>query len=48
MEPRNGVPKLKTPPSLAASQYPLDVAAIPTMGAFSGVPPMEPRNGAAP
>ncbi len=42
-------PKLKTPPSDPTSQYPLsDVAAMPTTGLLSGVPPMEPLNAALP
>ena len=37
-------PKVKIPPSLATSQYPLpsDVAAIPTMGLLSLIDPVEP------
>ena len=47
-EPWNvALPKVKMPPSEATSQYPPSprVSAIPTMGAFRCVPPMEPRNG---
>src|SRR2546422_7846591 len=46
VEPWNAAsPKEKTPPSEATSQYPLPVgvAAIPTIGLLSGVPPMEPK-----
>ena len=32
----------------ATSQYPEDAAAIPTIGALSGLPPMEPSNAALP
>ena len=37
-------PKLKTPASWPTNQYPLPsgVAAMPTMGSFSGMPPVEP------
>ena len=38
------------PPSDATSQYPppSEVAAMPTMGALRGLPPMEPRKAASP
>ncbi len=51
MEPRKTAsPKAKTPPSLATSQYPppSDVAAMPTIGAFRWMPPVEPSKGAFP
>ncbi len=43
-------PKLKTPPSDPASQYPppSGVAAIETMGAWSGLPPIDPSKVASP
>src|SRR5262245_53253201 len=43
-------PKQKTPPSVAASQYPppLGVGAKPTIGRFSRMPPSEPWNAASP
>ena len=41
---------MNTPPSRATNQYPrpVDVAAIPTIGWLSTVPPVDPRNGASP
>ncbi len=43
-------PKLKIPPSPATSQYPLPdgVAAMPTIGAFSGRPCIDPKKCAFP
>ena len=43
-------PKLKMPPSEATSQYPppSGVAAMPTIGAFSGLPPCDPKKPASP
>ena len=51
MEPANPAsPKAKMPPSDATSQYPppVGVAAIPTIGLFSCIDPVEPRKGASP
>ena len=51
MDPKKEAsPKLKTPPSDPTSQYPVleGVTAMPTTGALSGLPPIEPSNGAAP
>ena len=45
MEPKKRAsPYVKMPPSEATSQYPLElgVSAMPTTGAFSGVPPALP------
>src|SRR4051794_8198591 len=50
-EPRNGAsPKVKRPPSAAASQYPppSGVLAMPTIGEFSFISPVEPKKGAPP
>jgi hypothetical protein len=45
VDPENGAsPKLKMPPSDAVSQYPLPsgVAAIPTIGLFNTIDPVDP------
>src|SRR4051794_19563539 len=50
VEPSNGAPNAKMPPSEETSQYPpvaLSTAML-TMGWFSFLPPIEPRNGAEP
>src|SRR5437868_5041809 len=49
--PLNGAsPKVKIPPSAAASQYPWPVgeAAMPTIGWWSAMAPVEPKNDASP
>src|SRR5947199_2784296 len=51
VEPKNlALPKVKIPPSVATSQYPLPsgVDAIPTIGLLSLIDPAEPKNLALP
>src|SRR5258706_12052 len=47
---KSALPNAKTPPSAAASQYPLPsgAAAMPTMGAVSTFAPSDPKNAALP
>ena len=51
VDPKNSAsPKLKMPPSVATSQYPLPdgVAAMPTIGWFRRMSPVDPKNSASP
>ena len=49
-DPKNGASKVKMPPSAPTSQYPpvTGSGAMPTTGALSGIPPIEPSKGASP
>src|SRR5579862_2764020 len=43
-EPKNGLPKLNTPPSAPTMRYPAPDATMPATGRLRGVPPIEPLN----